>query len=158
VIAFGSVALVPTLAGTTIMFCIGFGVQILAYPALNVAFFSVVEPKWRTHLSAISGVFLAAGGILGALFLSGVARRFGIGGALLGLTVPGLISAALVGSAARTMNADVDRFVDEVVESEEIKRITDAGGHLPMLACKGIDFSYGKLQVLFDVNFTVDDG
>ena len=158
VLAFGSVALVPTLAGTTVMFCIGFGVQILAYPALNVAIFSVVDSKWRTHLGAIAGVFLAAGGILGALFLSGVARRFGIGGALLGLMVPGLISAALVASAARTMNADIDRFVDEVVESEEIKRITGAGGHLPMLACKGVDFSYGKLQVLFDVNFTVDDG
>ena len=27
-----------------------------------------------------------------------------------------------------------------------------------MLACRGIDFSYGQLQVLFDVDFTVDDG
>src|ERR1043166_3494165 len=56
------------------------------------------------------------------------------------------------------MNADIDRFVDGVVEEEEIKRINDAGGHLPMLACKRIDFSYGQLQVLFDVDFTVDDG
>jgi ABC-type branched-subunit amino acid transport system ATPase component len=27
-----------------------------------------------------------------------------------------------------------------------------------MLSCKGIDFSYGQLQVLFDVDFTVDEG
>ena len=27
-----------------------------------------------------------------------------------------------------------------------------------MLACRGVDFSYGQLQVLFDVDFTVDDG
>jgi ABC-type branched-subunit amino acid transport system ATPase component len=27
-----------------------------------------------------------------------------------------------------------------------------------MLACRNIDFSYGQLQVLFDCNFTVDDG
>src|SRR5438105_10201653 len=27
-----------------------------------------------------------------------------------------------------------------------------------MLACRGVDFSYGALQVLFDVDFTVDDG
>ncbi|MDX6218573.1 MAG: branched-chain amino acid transport system ATP-binding protein livF, partial [Frankiales bacterium] len=32
------------------------------------------------------------------------------------------------------------------------------GGHLPMLSCRGVDFSYGQLQVLFDVDFTVDDG
>jgi ABC-type branched-subunit amino acid transport system ATPase component/sugar phosphate permease len=158
VLAFGGVALVPTLAGTFVMFCIGFAVQILAYPALNVGVLSVVDARFRVHMSAIAGVFLAAGGILGALFLSGLARRFGIGGALVGLMVPGLVSAVLVASAGRFMNADIDRFVDGVVEQEEIKRITQAGGHLPMLACKGVDFSYGKLQVLFDVNFTVDDG
>src|SRR5688500_20139882 len=27
-----------------------------------------------------------------------------------------------------------------------------------MLACRNVDFSYGQLQVLFDCNFTVDDG
>ena len=158
VISFGLVALVPTLAGTTIMFCVGFGVQILAYPALNVGVLSVVDARWRPHLAAVTGVFLALGGILGSLFLSGLARRFGIGGALVGLVVPGIASAIIVASAGRFMNADIDRLVNEVVEEEEIKRINDAGGHLPMLACKGIDFSYGKLQVLFDVNFTVDDG
>jgi len=158
VISFGLVALVPTLVGATVMFCIGFGVQILAYPALNVAVISVVDARWRPHLAAVIGIALAAGGILGSLFLSGLARRFGIGGALVGLVVPGLASAVLVASAGRFMNADIDRLVDEVVEEEEIKRISDAGGHLPMLACKGVDFSYGKLQVLFDVDFTVDDG
>jgi ABC-type branched-subunit amino acid transport system ATPase component len=49
-------------------------------------------------------------------------------------------------------------MIDEVLEEEEIKRITASGTHLPMLAARGIDFSYGQLQVLFDVNFTVDDG
>ncbi|HJT38250.1 MAG TPA: MFS transporter [Actinomycetota bacterium] len=158
VVAFGMVALVPTLAGTTVMFCIGFGIQILAYPALNVAVLSVVDARWRPHLAAVTGIFLALGGILGSLFLSGLARRFGIGGALVGLAVPGLASAVIVASAGRFMNHDIDRLVDEVVEEEEIKRIREAGGHLPMLSCKNVDFSYGKLQVLFNVDFTVDDG
>ncbi|HZQ29103.1 MAG TPA: ABC transporter ATP-binding protein, partial [Acidimicrobiales bacterium] len=30
--------------------------------------------------------------------------------------------------------------------------------HLPLLACRDVNFSYGSLQVLFDVRFTVDDG
>jgi ABC-type branched-subunit amino acid transport system ATPase component len=106
----------------------------------------------------VVGVFIALGGILGSLFLSGLARRFGIGGALVGLVIPGFASAMLVASAARFMNEDIDRLVNEVVEEEEIDRITQAGGHLPMLSCKGIDFAYGKLQVLFGVDFTVDDG
>ena len=158
VASFGLVALVPTLAGATIMFCLGFGIQILAYPALNVTVLSVVDARWRPHLAAVTGIFIALGGILGSLFLSGLARRFGVGGALVGLVIPGLVSAILVASAARFMNEDIDRLVNEVVEEEEINRITHAGGHLPMLSCKDIDFSYGKLQVLFGVDFTVDDG
>jgi ABC-type branched-subunit amino acid transport system ATPase component len=125
---------------------------------LNVGALTVVEARWRPHVSAVAGIFLAAGGILGSLFLSGIARRFGIGGALVSLVIPGLASAIIVGSARRFINDDVDRLVNTVVEEEEIKRITDAGGHLPMLSCKGVDFAYGKLQVLFGVDFTVDDG
>jgi ABC-type branched-subunit amino acid transport system ATPase component len=52
----------------------------------------------------------------------------------------------------------MDRMIDEVLEDEQLKQVKAAGGHLPMLSCKGIDFSYGQLQVLFDVDFTVDDG
>jgi ABC-type branched-subunit amino acid transport system ATPase component/MFS family permease len=158
VIAFGLVALVPTLAGVTVMFCLGFGVQIVGYPALNVIGLSVVDARWRPHVGAVAGIFLAAGGILGSLFLSGIERRFGIGGALVALVIPGLASALIVGSARRFVNDDINRLVNQVVEDEEIKRINDAGGHLPMLSCKGVDFAYGKLQVLFGVDFTVDDG
>jgi ABC-type branched-subunit amino acid transport system ATPase component len=32
------------------------------------------------------------------------------------------------------------------------------GRHPPMLSCRHVDFAYGQLQVLFDVDFTVDDG
>jgi ABC-type branched-subunit amino acid transport system ATPase component len=53
---------------------------------------------------------------------------------------------------------DIDRMIDSVMEEEQLRRIAASGGHLPMLTCKRLDFSYGQLQVLFDVNFTVDDG
>ena len=60
--------------------------------------------------------------------------------------------------AVSLVGKDLDRMIDEVIEDEEIRRITSTGGHLPMLACRSVDFSYGQLQVLFDVDFTVDDG
>src|SRR5205085_5286506 len=58
----------------------------------------------------------------------------------------------------RFVNADIDRMIDQVVEEEEIRRIHSGGGRLPMLSCRSVDFSYGKVQVLFGVDFTVDDG
>jgi ABC-type branched-subunit amino acid transport system ATPase component len=77
---------------------------------------------------------------------------------MIAIAVPGVIGALIIASAGKLIEADLDRMIDEVIEDEEIRRIKVGGGHLPMLACRGIDFSYGQLQVLFDVGFTVDDG
>jgi ABC-type branched-subunit amino acid transport system ATPase component len=49
-------------------------------------------------------------------------------------------------------------MVDALVEDEELRVLRDGGARLPLLACRGIDFSYGRLQVLFDVDFSVDAG
>jgi ABC-type branched-subunit amino acid transport system ATPase component len=92
------------------------------------------------------------------LLLSGVEAVLGSTGAIGFLVVPGLISALVLRTAARTVDADFDRMVDELVEDEELNVLRSQGHHLPLLSCRGIDFSYGRLQVLFGVDFTVDDG
>ena len=92
------------------------------------------------------------------IFLSGLDKRLGLSGALAALMLPGVVAGLIVRSAAPLLDRDLDRMIDGVLESEDIRVIKQRGGHLPMLACKGIDFSYGQLQVLFDVDFTVDDG
>jgi ABC-type branched-subunit amino acid transport system ATPase component len=151
-------ALIPSLAGVVAAFSLGTALSVLLFPTLNVALLSIVEAQWRAHLSALIGIFISAGGIFGAVFLSGVERRFGIAGAMVSLIIPGVLGSLIIASARRFVNADIDRLINHVVEEEEIAKIHDTGGHLPMLACRGIDFSYGKLQVLFGVDFAVDDG
>ena len=158
ILAFAAAAIVPTLAGVTALFSVGFALQLVLNPILQLALLSVVEARWRPHLFGLIGIFLSAGGFLGAYFLSGIQSRFGLGGAIVSLAVPGILGVVMITSASKFLNNDIDRMLDEVVEEEEIARIRSAGGHLPMLSCKGVDFSYGKLQVLFDVDFTVDDG
>lgn len=158
VLAYGLAVVAPTFPVVIALFCLGFGAQALLVPIFNVGFFSLVEAEWRPHLSALGGIFISIGGLLGALFLSGIERRFGLGGSIMALAVPGLAAAGIVASARHTMNSDLDRMITQVVEDEEIERIRSSGTHLPMLACRKIDFSYGQLQVLFDVDFTVDDG
>ena len=128
-------------------------------PAVSMIVLSLVPPKMRPHTSALLGIFLAGvGGIGGLLLLSGIDRRFGIAGAIVSLSGPILIAAFVVYRTAPQVPIDLDRMIDEIVEREEIRIMSDTGVHLPMLACRHIDFSYGQLQVLFDVNFTVDDG
>jgi ABC-type branched-subunit amino acid transport system ATPase component len=77
---------------------------------------------------------------------------------MVSLVIPGLLCGVLLATTGKLVPKDLDRMIDEVIEDEEIRRITSSGGHLPMLACRNVDFSYGQLQVLFDCNFTVDDG
>jgi ABC-type branched-subunit amino acid transport system ATPase component len=158
VLSFGLAAVVPSLAGVIILFCIGFGVQSMLYPILQIATLSLAQASWRPHLGALGGIALSIGGFLGALFLSGIERRFGLGGSLVALTIPGLAAAGIVASARKLINADLDRMITDIVEDEEIARIRHSGAHLPMLTCRKIDFAYGKLQVLFNVDFTVDEG
>src|SRR5439155_12916380 len=131
---------------------------VLLDPGLNIAMLSIVDARWRPHLAALIGIFQAAGSLLGVFFLNGIDRRFGIGGSIVALLVPGVIGALIIASARSLVAKDLDRMIDEVIETEEIKKLTASGQRLPMLACRSVDFSYGQVQVLFDVDFAVDDG
>jgi len=140
-------------------FGIVFGSAAVLLPALGMVLLSVVPVTTRPHASALGGLFFAGvGGIGGLLLLSGIDTRFGTSGAIGSLAVPCVIAAAILFQATRTVNDDLDRLIDEVVEDEELRTLTASGTHLPLLSCRHIDFSYGQLQVLFDVTFTIDDG
>jgi ABC-type branched-subunit amino acid transport system ATPase component/predicted MFS family arabinose efflux permease len=150
--------LVPNFAAMVAFFALAQAFLAVLSPSLSISVLSIIPSRMRPHATALLGIFLASGGLIGAIFLSGIDRRFGVVGSIVSLLVPGVAGGVLLRTSARFVPKDLDRMIEEILEEEEIKRISDAGGHLPMLACKGIDFSYGQLQVLFDVNFTVDDG
>ena len=152
-------ALSPWLWLTVALFGLVSALGVVVGPALTGPLLSVVPPTMRPHASALTGIFIGGvGGLIGALFLSGIDRRFGIGGALVALVVPGIVGALVIASAAFTASSDLDRLIDEILEEEEIRRMGASGTHLPMLACRGIEHSYGPVQVLFGVDLSVDAG
>jgi ABC-type branched-subunit amino acid transport system ATPase component/MFS family permease len=159
VVLIGLGGLSPWFWGMVAMFSASSALVTILSPALNAALLSVIPSQMRPHAGALSGIFLGGvGGVIGALFLSGIDRRFGVGGTMVSLVIPGVAGALLLASTGKLVGKDLDRMIDDVIEDEEIRRIHSSGGHLPMLACRNVDFSYGQLQVLFDVDFTVDDG
>ncbi|HEX2040794.1 MAG TPA: MFS transporter [Acidimicrobiales bacterium] len=165
-VALGSAVVALTLAIVSPLFALTFlffgaftALVAVMLPALNMVVFSIIPSHMRPHMAALSGIALAAvGGGGGLLLLGGIDRRFGTAGAIVSLAVPGVVAGLVLRTAARTVDDDLDRMVDEIVEEEEIRALRGRGERLPMLACRHVDFSYGQLQVLFDVNFTVDDG
>ncbi|MBV9293596.1 MAG: MFS transporter [Frankiales bacterium] len=127
-------------------------------PLLTIALLSIIPARMRPHAQALVGIFSAVGSLAGALLISNVIDQYGTFGTMIAIAIPGVIGALIIASGGKFIDRDLDRMIDDVLEEEEIRRITSSGGRLPMLASRGIDFSYGQLQVLFDVDFTVDDG
>jgi ABC-type branched-subunit amino acid transport system ATPase component/predicted MFS family arabinose efflux permease len=128
-------------------------------PALYTGALSVVAPRMRPHASALLGVFLVAvGGILGLLVLGSADSRYGPAGSVVAVCFPCIVAALLMRSAAGSVNTDLDNLIDEIVEAEQLTRLDARGVQLPLLSCRRVSFSYGALQVLFDVDFSVEDG
>jgi ABC-type branched-subunit amino acid transport system ATPase component len=141
--------------------CFGAGAALIAVltPALYSVLLSVVPAETRPHVAALAGVFLGGvGGLAGALFLSGIDDRFGITGSIVALLLPGLGGAALIASAHGLVRPDLDRMLRRLLEDEEHRTAIASGQAVPLLTCRSIDFSYDAIQVLFDVDLTVDDG
>jgi len=151
-------ALAPFFVLTCVFFGLAQSLIAVLTPGLTASLLSIMDARYRPHAAAVVGMFAAGGSILGVLLLTGIDRRIGISGALASLAVPGVVAGLIIRSAAKLIGPDLDRMIDEVLESEDIAVIKARGGPLPMLSCQGVDFSYGQLQVLFDVDFTVDDG
>ncbi|MEX2558208.1 MAG: ATP-binding protein [Actinomycetota bacterium] len=149
----------PVFVGMLLFFAVSFASASVLFPSLSMLLLSVVPPTVRVHASALSGIALAAvGGMGGLLLLGGIDRRFGVAIAVASLSIPGAAAALILRGARETVNEDLDRLIDHVVEEEEIRTMKERGISLPMLACRHLDFSYGRLQVLFDVDFTVEEG
>ena len=151
-------ALMPLFLLMFAAIAIGQSLIAILVPGLTATVLSVLDARYRPHAAAVTGMFAAAGSIVGVVFLSGLDKRIGLSGALAALMLPGVIAGLIVRSAGALVEKDLDRMIDDILETEDVRVLKARGGHLPMLACKGIDFSYGQLQVLFDVDFTVDDG
>ena len=89
-----------------------------------------------------------------------LADPFGRRGALTLIVLPStLIGGALIAYGARYIRGDISRCVEELLEEkEEADRVRQGDGATPAVQVRNLDFSYGSVQVLFDVNLDVAHG
>jgi ABC-type branched-subunit amino acid transport system ATPase component len=151
-------AISPVLIVVILLLVIGSAGLAMLSPALAALQMGLVPAEMRPHAIALGGLAIGFGGLTGSLYLAGIDRRFGVAGAIVALAIPGLIAALIVRSCARTLEPDIDRMVTDVIEEARVHSARASGATLPLLAVRGIDAKYGDLQVLFDINLTVDEG
>jgi ABC-type branched-subunit amino acid transport system ATPase component len=149
----------PVFWGMFVAFGLAVGCFALLNPMVLTGYLSIVRAHMRPHATALAGVFVyGVGGVGGSVVLGGLDVRYGVVGSVAAVLVVGVFSSIALNSVRRHVSADLDRTVAELVEEEELQALARAGTRLPMLACRSLDFSYGRLQVLFGVDFAVDDG
>jgi ABC-type branched-subunit amino acid transport system ATPase component len=141
-----------------LLFAIAFAALPVLLPAASAALLSIVRPGNRPHASLLLGLVVVQGGLTGNFLMQAFAKRYGFSWAFLVVALALVAAGGAAARAARTVESDLDDTVEAMLEERELRTRQSRGQHLPLLGVRRIEFSYGPVQVLFDVNFTVDDG
>jgi ABC-type branched-subunit amino acid transport system ATPase component/predicted MFS family arabinose efflux permease len=132
-----------------------------AYSMIGPILQTIVPYRLRgmgTALGAIYVFFVGATG--GALLAALLTNSFGPRTAVLVLLIPStIIGGLLILRSASFVRNDLSLIVAELQEElEEAERQRQEPEHIPVIQVNHIDFSYGQVQVLFDVGFEVRRG
>ena len=96
------------------------------------------------------------GGVISGFFTNAI----GVRGTVIALGVPtSIIGGLLLMNGSRFIRNDLSLVVEELLEEqEEHRKRHQLGQEPPVLQVVNVDFSYGPVQVLFDVNFEIYRG
>jgi ABC-type branched-subunit amino acid transport system ATPase component/sugar phosphate permease len=122
---------------------------------------SVIPYRLRSRGTAMVGVYIFLfGGFFGAVLTGMLTDPLGRRGALSLVVLPAtLIGGSLIAYGARHVRADISRCVEELLEEKaEADRVRAADALVPAIQVRNLDFSYGPVQVLFDVSVDVHKG
>ncbi len=123
---------------------------------------AAVSPyRIRTQAFALLPVFIfLMGGFFGGLLGGQISDVYSNRTAMLILGPPGaLLGGWLIRRGAHHIRRDISLSVEELLEEqEEARKIVAGDDEVPALQVRNLDFSYGPVQVLFDVSFDVAPG
>ncbi len=128
--------------------------------AINSVISVIVPARMRGLAYGMIGVYLVlvgglVGGLVTGMLSDAVGQRFAIA---IVMPVAGLAAAANLYRAHRTIRDDIDRLLAEIREERDEAELRRTGATDDLLQVRGVDFSYGQVQVLFDVDLSVRRG
>ena len=121
---------------------------------------AITPYRLRSMGFAVMGIYLSLlGGLVGAVVVGSLAASLGERTALV-LTVPpaAFIGGALIAVGSRFVRVDLRAAADELLEERGERERVAAGGAVPALQVRDLDYSYGQVQVLFGVGLDVWPG
>jgi ABC-type branched-subunit amino acid transport system ATPase component/sugar phosphate permease len=132
-----------------------------AFTILPAVISTIIPYRLRARGTALVGVYVFLfGAFFGAIITGLLSDAYGTRIALTLVVLPAtLIGGFLISLGARHIRADMAMVVEELREEQaERARISAPGAQVPVIQVRNLDFSYGKVQVLFDVHLDVSRG
>lgn len=127
-------------------------------PALAVGSMTIIPAAMRPLVGSVYAGAALIGTTLGTVTLGGLVVTMGVTKAVLLSCVPALAGTYLVFRAGRFYRSDITTTIDITIEESVLAGNQASGVRPPLLTCRGIDLHYGHVQVLRDVDFTLNEG
>lgn len=153
-------AWMPTVWGYAVMFGLAGVLFRPAFALLGPVVSAVVPYRLRSQGFALVGVYVFLfGAFFGSVITGWISDAWGEQWAITVVVLPAtLLGAAFVAWGATSIRGDISLTIEELLEErdehERQRRATD----VPALQVRNLDFSYGSVQVLFDVDVEVAPG
>ena len=129
----------------------------LVGPSTALIFSLILPPRVRSIGYTMGNVFQIPIFLVGPV-VGGAAERIGLGPAIITIIGPLMIAAGVViWTAGNFIGADINKVRTSTLAMAEVRRLRLAGKS-KLLLVKNLDVSYTGVQVLFDVDFEVDEG
>ena len=152
---------IKILGGLVAMMALAQTLISMAFVAAPSVIAAVSPHRIRAQAFALLPVFIfLMGGFFGGLIVGQLSDAYNERTAMLVAAPPAaLIGGALIAYGSRFIRRDISRSVEELLEErEEQRRAAVDPASVPALQVHNLDFSYGTVQVLFDVSFEVARG
>jgi ABC-type branched-subunit amino acid transport system ATPase component/predicted MFS family arabinose efflux permease len=153
--------LMPNVVGFVVLGSVTMALTASAFSVVNAATQAVVPFRLRGLGSSLATLYVflvggVGGGLVGSLLTNGFGERV----AIIVIAAPSLaIGSVMVLRSSRLITADMMANVGELRgELEEQTRREQDPDTMPLLQVSHVDFSYGQVQILFDLSFEVRRG
>ncbi len=121
---------------------------------------AIVPYRLRSQGFAMVGVYIFLLGAFGGALLTGwLSDSFGERTALTVVApISTIVGGALIATGARHVRRDISIVVEELREEQREAERRRSTSDVPVLQVTNLDFSYGRVQILFDVSLEVGRG
>ena len=149
-------ALAPNLGLAIAMNILVSGLSSLLVPGIYAALSLAIPPKVRAMGFAMAALFIVPG-LLALYVVGGIADAYGIRAGLLIVAPIFLIGAWILASGSMYVKSDINRVWTSTAAQAEVA-FKRKQGEVKLLLVRNVDVHYDSVQVLFNVNFEVDEG